>query len=83
MFYETLGGCWQLFIAGSPIDRNTSAFVCFGTGLPILYVSWYVWTFKLASLWRPSEPKPLPYLVPCKPNILHIIITLTPGHSHW
>ena len=83
MFYETLECYWRFFIAGSPIDQNTSAIVWFGAGLTIIYVSWYLWTFKLAVLWRPSEPKPLPYLVPCKTNAIHIIITLTSGYSHW
>ena len=83
MFYETVECHWRLLIAGSLIDRNTSALIWFGAGLTITYVSWYVWTFKLALLWRPSEPKPLPYLVPCKTNGPHIIITLTSGYSHW
>ena len=81
MFYETLECYWRFFIAGSSVDRNTSAIVWFAAGLTIIYVSWYVWTSKLAPLWRSSEPRPLPYFVSRKANALHIIITLTSGYS--
>ncbi|KAL8935169.1 MAG: hypothetical protein Q9216_005555 [Gyalolechia sp. 2 TL-2023] len=37
----------------------------------VLYLCWYVWTFKLTLPWRPKEPRSLPYLIPFV------------GHARW
>lgn len=83
MFYETLENYWRYLVASGLVDRNASASFLIAAGITIAYASWYIWTFKLALLWRPSEPKPLPYLVPCKFNLLHIDITLMADYSRW
>lgn len=31
-----------------------------------LYMLWYIWRFNIAPALNPNDPKPLPYLVPCK-----------------
>ena len=83
MFYETLEGSWRYLVASNIVDRNASALFLIAAATTITYTSWYIWTFKLASLWRSSEPKPLPYMIPCKVILLYIDITLMSGYSRW
>ena len=66
MFYETLGSYWPPFAVGNATDGYASTLIWITTALTVTYASWHIWTFKLAPLWRPSEPKLLPYIVPCK-----------------
>ena len=71
MSYEILQNYWPSFTANSPVDRNASALTWVATRLTISYASWYSWTFKLAIFLRPSEPKPLPYWIPCKFDLVY------------
>ena len=70
MLYDTAIHYWRLLATSSATIVTASAITWIATGLAITYTSWYTWTFKLALLWRPSEPKPLPYLIPCKQGSL-------------
>lgn len=83
MFYETLEDHWRYLVAGGLIDRNVSAFILIAAGITIAYASWYIWTVKLALSWKPSEPKRLPYLVPCNFNLLHVGTPLMSDYSRW
>lgn len=76
MFCEALG------IVGTPGEYFSTPIIWTATTVLVTYVTWYIWTFKLRLIWRPSEPKPLPYLIPCK-YILTCIRIMLIEYSHW
>ena len=83
MFIQTIQSC---LLSAPECLRSMGVIWVAVVGLSSAYILWYLWTFRLAPLIRPDEPKPLPYLVPCEcylssPDIK--IKQLTADHSHW